>query len=144
MKDHYKNNTFSTRGPLGVMILSLSIIFLAVVSSYVRYEQTIRAYRGVNHITLTLRAISELKNVLMEKGNGTFLITGNKTFKPDLEKGYQNSMAQLQFVDSLIANDTQQRKRLDSIKILIENRYTIMAGLVKERKGARTACYIMM
>ena len=135
MKNTRTDDTFSTRGPLIVLILSLSVIFSAIVSSYFRYDKTLDDYQLVNETNRVKLELITLKNALFENSIRTYLITGDKKYKVDLEPGFNACLKQLQKVKSMTRDDLIQQQRCDSINQIIQFRQLLLERLVEEKEA---------
>lgn len=134
------------------MVLSLTIILLAIVSSYIRYRNTLSDYIWLNHSLVVIQEIAELKSSVyeMESQGRAYLLTGDSAFKSGIESSHKESLTQWKIVDSLISDNDQQRILCDKLLPLIDGRYTILESSIHSpgndslvRQNIRTTHVIM-
>ena len=113
-----------------VVILGISLITHRNLTGYTKEVVAIR------HSNLIIRVAQSVLSIVKdaETGQRGFLITQDSVFLQPYHSALSELPGQLNLLDSLVANNSHQKRNVDSLRSLIKNRLLIMSTTLAETR----------
>ncbi|HTF22113.1 MAG TPA: ATP-binding protein [Chryseolinea sp.] len=122
-----------------VKLLFLGIVFFLIAISVVTYKsldnyvKEVRAIRHSSDVQETLeRALSSIKDA--EIGHFGYQLTRDSLFLLPYHTSVQELPGVLKSLDSLVSDNAEQHRRVDTLKTLIDNQFTIVSEILANAK----------
>ncbi|TZF85891.1 response regulator (plasmid) [Pedobacter sp. BS3] len=119
--------------------ISLLLLIISSVASFVSIQNLLRSAEMVNH---TNQVLDELANVLSvmkdaETGQRGYLLTGEEQFLTPYTGAYERSLVIVNNVKTLTVDNPVQQQNCDALQKAIINRLNILQNLIDLRKAGK-------
>src|SRR6188768_2636438 len=122
-----------------VKLLFLGIVFFLIAISVVTYKsldnyiEEVRTIRRSSDVQETLeRVLSSIKDA--EIGHFGYQLTRDSLFLLPYHTSVQELPGVLKLLDSLVFDDVEQRRRVDTLKTQIDNQFRIVSEILANAK----------
>ena len=126
--------------------LSLFLLLLSTIASFVSISNLINSANLVNHTNLILQeseaVISSMKDA--ETGQRGFLITKDYDFLQTYTGSYEKTMATLERLKNLTSDNPDQQKNCSTLSNLIIDRFNTLQRGIDEKKSDRAIDVFML
>jgi signal transduction histidine kinase/DNA-binding response OmpR family regulator/CHASE3 domain sensor protein len=116
--------------------ISLLLLLISSIASYISIRNLLDAQRMVGHTNEVLRNL-DLVYTSVREGEARqrgFLLSGDSTFLDGFQSSYNNSLEALQKVETLTADNSQQISEVDTLELLLKQRFQIMNVVLDEKR----------
>lgn len=119
--------------------LSLIILIISSVASYISISNLLKSSKLVNHTTLVIQkldgVISTLKDA--ETGQRGYLLTSDPSFLDPYNGAYERSVKLIDSISDMTADNPTQTKNAAELRQVILTRLTVLKQLIDKKKSAQ-------
>ena len=120
--------------------ISLLILILSSVASYISIKSLLNSAQLVEHSNLVSKKTNEIISTMKdaETGQRGFLLTGEPAFLEPYNGSYDKVLGMIADVKDLTKDNPEQQTNIDALSNIIVRRFSMLQDLIDERKANAT------
>jgi len=117
--------------------ISLGLLIISAVASYISINNLLDSSRWVNHTHEVENQVAGVLSILKdaETGQRGFLITGEETFLKSYHGAYERATQQVEAVKELTTDNPLQQAACDSLRYIAQKRLVFLSNLIERKRN---------